>query len=122
MAGILMARLHVYANSGSHAKTTPYLLDVQRDLLDGLDSRMVIPQRGLQHFAKVKLLTRLKPVPTIMGAVPQRALKSPMTSSSDGPTPNFRSAGLPGSGLLTLGSLPCGDFPAGPLAVGKQGR
>lgn len=38
-----MARFDVYANPGSHAKTTPCLLDVQSDLLGGLDSRMVIP-------------------------------------------------------------------------------
>jgi toxin CcdB len=37
-----MARFDVYANPGSHATTTPYLLDVQSDLLDGLDTRMVI--------------------------------------------------------------------------------
>ena len=43
-----MARFDIYANRGSHAKTTPYLLDVQSDLLDGLDSRMVIPMRGLK--------------------------------------------------------------------------
>jgi len=30
-----MARFDVYANPGSHAVTTPYLLDVQSDLLDG---------------------------------------------------------------------------------------
>lgn len=86
-----MARFDVYANSGSHAATTPYLLDVQSDLLDGLDSRMVIPLRSLKHFPKVKLSTRLTPIFTIdgedflletpkMGAVPQRVLKSPVTS------------------------------------------
>jgi toxin CcdB len=86
-----MARFEVYPNPGSHANTTPYLLDVQSDLLDGLDSRMVIPLRSLDHFAKVKLPTRLTPVINIqgkdylletpkMGAVPQRILKSPVTS------------------------------------------
>ena len=88
-----MARFEVYPNPGSHANTTPYLLDVQSDLLDGLDSRMVIPLRSLEHFAKVKLPTRLTPVITMqgkdylletpkMGAVPQRILKSPVTSLS----------------------------------------
>ena len=52
-----MARFEVYPNPGSHANTTPYLLDVQSELLDGLDSRMVIPLRSLDHFAKVKLPT-----------------------------------------------------------------
>ena len=86
-----MARFDVYANPGGHAVTTPYLLDVQSDLLDGLDSRMVIPLRSLEHFATVKLPTRLTPVLTIkgedflletpnMGAVPKRILKSPVAS------------------------------------------
>jgi toxin CcdB len=68
-----------------------YLLDVQSDLLDGLNSRMVIPLRSLDQFAKVKLPTRLIPVLSIqgkkflletpkMGAVPQRILKSPSLS------------------------------------------
>ncbi|MEY4757220.1 MAG: Toxin CcdB [Pseudomonadota bacterium] len=86
-----MARFDVYANPGSHAASTPYLLDVQSDLLNGLDSRMVIPLRSLKHFPKVKLPTRLTPIFTIegeaclletpkMGAVPQRVLKSRVTS------------------------------------------
>ena len=41
-----MARFDVYANPGNHAKTMPYLLDVKSNLLDGLDSRMVIPLRS----------------------------------------------------------------------------
>ena len=86
-----MARFDVYANPGSHATTTPYLLDVQSDLLDGLDTRMVIPMRSLESFPKVKLSTRLTPVLTVqgeellletpkMGAIPQRALKTPVAS------------------------------------------
>jgi len=85
-----MARFDVYANPGRHADTTPYLLDVQSDLLDGLDSRMVIPLRSIEHFPKVKLSTCLTPIFTIegedllletpkMGAVPRRILKSPVT-------------------------------------------
>jgi len=86
-----MARFDVFPNPGAHARTTPYLLDVQSDLLDDLDSRMVIPLRSLDHFASVKLPTRLTPVFTIdgkdylletpkMGAVPQRILKSPVVT------------------------------------------
>ena len=86
-----MARFDVYANPSAHASTTPYLLDVQSNLLDGLDSRMVIPLRSLEHFAKVKLPTRLTPVLSIlgkdylletpkMGAVPERILKNPIVS------------------------------------------
>jgi toxin CcdB len=89
-----MARFDVYPNPGAHASTTPYLLDVQSDLLDILDSRMVIPLRSLEHFAKVKLPTRLTPVFNIlgsdylletpkMGAVPQRVLKDCVASLSD---------------------------------------
>ena len=89
-----MARFDVYPNPGAHANTTPYLLDVQSDLLDGLDSRIVIPLRSLEHFAKVKLPTRLTPVLQIngrdylletpkMGAVPQRILKTPLAHLAD---------------------------------------
>ena len=87
-----MARFDVYANPGAHAAITPYLLDVQSDLLDGLDSRRVIPLRRLGHFQKVKLSSRLTPVFIVegeellleipkMGAVPQRVLKVPVTPS-----------------------------------------
>ena len=38
-----MARFDVYANPGARAAATPFLLDVQSDLLDSLDSRVVIP-------------------------------------------------------------------------------
>lgn len=89
-----MARFDVYPNPGAHANTTPYLLDVQSDLLDGLDSRMVTPLRSLEHFAKVKLPTRLTPVLQVngkdylmetpkMGAVPQRILKASLASLAD---------------------------------------
>lgn len=86
-----MARFDVHANPGSHATTTPYLLDVQSDLLDGLDTRMVIPLRSLKAFPKVKLSNRLTPVLTVQGeeflletpkmaAVPHRVLKKPVIS------------------------------------------
>jgi CcdB protein len=39
----LMAGFNVYASPGAHASTTPYLFDLQSNLLDGLDSRKVIP-------------------------------------------------------------------------------
>ena len=88
-----MARFDVYPNPGVHSGTTPFLLDVQSDLLDGLDSRMVIPLRSLEHFAKVKLPTLLTPVFAIngkdflletpkMGAVPNSILKNTVTSLS----------------------------------------
>jgi toxin CcdB len=86
-----MARFDVYPNPGAHASTTPYLLDVQSDLLDSLDSRVVIPLCSLDQFAPVKLPTRLTPVLNIlgneyvletpkMGAVPRRILKGCVAS------------------------------------------
>ena len=86
-----MARFDLYANPGAHAATTPYLLDVQSDLLDGLGSRVVIPLRSLKHFPNVKVSSRLTPIFTIEGeaflletpkiaAVPQRVLNSPVAS------------------------------------------
>lgn len=86
-----MARFEVYPNPGPHADTTPYLLDVQIGLLDGLDSRVVIPLRRLDRFAEVKLPDRLTPVFNIqgrdclletpkLGAVPRRILQSPVMS------------------------------------------
>jgi toxin CcdB len=91
MENFLMARFDVYPNPGTHANTTPYLLDVQSDLLNDLDSRMVIPMRSLNHFAQVKLPTQLTPVLQVngqdylletpkMGAVPQRVLKNSVAS------------------------------------------
>jgi toxin CcdB len=91
MAGLLMARFDVYANPGQHARTTPYLLDVQSDLLDGLDSRVMIPLRSLQHVPAVKRPERLMPTLSVqgedfvletpkMGAVPLRILKLPIAS------------------------------------------
>ncbi len=89
-----MPRFDVYHNPGPHARTTPYLLDVQSDLLDGLDSRMVIPLRSLEHFPDVKLPATLTPVFRVrgkdylletpkMGAVPQRVLTSPVIALAD---------------------------------------
>lgn len=89
-----MARFDVYPNPGPQAGTTPFLVDVQSNLLDGLDSRVVIPLRSLEHFAKVKLPARLTPVLTIQGkkylletpkmaAVPLRILKDPVCSLAD---------------------------------------
>jgi toxin CcdB len=86
-----MARFDVYENPGKHAGTTPYLLDVQSDLLDELDTRMVVPLRHLEHFKNVELPRLLTPVFTVegqeflletpkMGAVPRRLLKSRVTS------------------------------------------
>lgn len=89
-----MARFDVYINTGKHAKTTPYLLDIQSDLLDELDSRVVIPLRRLSDFPQVRLPTRLTPIVAIegkefiietpkIGAVPRSVLKSPISTLAD---------------------------------------
>ena len=86
-----MARFDVCATPGRHADSTPYLLDVQSDLLDGLDSRVVIPLRRRERFPAVPLADRLTPTLSIagaefiletpkMGAVPRRALGAPLLS------------------------------------------
>ena len=86
-----MARFDVYRNSGPLASTTPYLLDVQSQLLDGLDTRVVIPLRRVDKFPAVNLAKDLTPIFEIEGiaciletpklaAVPTRLLKSHVTS------------------------------------------
>ena len=89
-----MARFDVYPNPSSSAITTPYLLDVQSDLFDGFDTRMVIPPRAQSTFAKLKLPERLMPIFTVKGkkliletpkmaAVPTRILKQPVATLLD---------------------------------------
>ncbi len=88
-----MARFDVYANTGPHALHTPYLLDVQSDWLQGLDTRVVVPLRKTTHFPAVKLPEQLCPIFTVAGetclletpkmaAMPLRLLKSPVASLS----------------------------------------
>ena len=89
-----MARFDVYRNSGPLATSTPYLLDVQCALLDGLDTRVVIPLRRLEKFPAVNLAKDLTPVFDIEGvsciletpklaAVPARLLKTYVMSLAD---------------------------------------
>lgn len=84
-----MARFDVYVNGGNHANAVPFLVDVQSDLLNCLNSRMVIPLRRLDTLPNMKLPERLTPVLTFqndqflletpkMAAVPLRALKAPV--------------------------------------------
>lgn len=86
-----MARYDVYLNEGNHSDSTPYLLDVQSNLLDGLESCVVIPIRKLEPYKKIKIPTRLTPIIKIKGkeylletpkmaAVPRRILKTPVVS------------------------------------------
>ena len=86
-----MARFEVFRNSGAHADDVPYLLDVQSDLLHGLDTRVVIPLRRRDRFPASRIPQRLTPVFEIEGiaclletpklaAVPRRLLKQPVHS------------------------------------------
>lgn len=86
-----MAHFDVFRNSGSHADDVPYLLDVQSDLMSGLDTRVVIPLRRCDRFPVSRIPQRLTPVFNIDGiacmletpklaAVPQRLLKQTVCS------------------------------------------
>jgi toxin CcdB len=86
-----MARFEVFRNSGPHADNVPYLLDVQSDLLHGLETRVVIPLRRRDRFPISQIPQRLTPVFEIEGvdcmletpklaAVPLRLLKQSVKS------------------------------------------
>lgn len=87
-----MARFDIYPNPGQTRKSdVPYLLDVQSDLLNALDSRVVVPLRRVDRFDKVALPRNLAPVFEIDGlacfmetaklaAVPAKILKPPVAS------------------------------------------
>lgn len=86
-----MARFSIYENTGEHAKNTPFLVDVQTDLLSGLDTRMVIPLRKASLYKKIKLPQDLIPIFSIKGdefaletpkmaAVPSKILKKEIGS------------------------------------------
>lgn len=95
MAGLLtMARFDVYRNSGPHAADTPYLLDVQSELLEGLETRVVIPLRRRDRFPAVGLPANVTPIFLVEGveclletpklaAVPLRLLKAPVATLAD---------------------------------------
>jgi toxin CcdB len=89
-----MARFDVYRNSGPHAGEVPYLLDVQSDLLQKLQTRVVVPLRRRDRFPAIPTPDRLTPVFEIEGvaclmetpklaAVPLRLLKKPVVSLAD---------------------------------------
>ena len=81
-----MARFDIYRNGGTHQAGTPYLIDVQSNVLAPLNTRVVIPVRRMDHFAQVALPRDLTPVFVIEGreclldtpklaAIPKRELK-----------------------------------------------
>ena len=86
-----MARFEVFRNSGTHVDDVPYLLDVQSDLLHGLDTRVVVPMRRRDRFPSSQIPQRLTPIFEIEGivclletpklaAVPVRLLKQSVQS------------------------------------------
>ncbi len=89
-----MARYDVYRNSGQYANAVPYLVDVQSDLLYGLETRIVVPLRRRDHFPDEPLPERLIPIFEIEGiacmletpklaGVPLRLLKKRVTSLAE---------------------------------------
>lgn len=61
-----MSQFRVYKNPGSSSQHIPYLLDVQNELLGGLDTRMVIPLIRESSF-KGSGITTLTPKVVING-------------------------------------------------------
>lgn len=62
-----MARFDVYVNTGKSKKTTPFLIDVQSNVISGLATRIVIPLRNLTVFKNVEAPADLFPIITING-------------------------------------------------------
>lgn len=60
-------RFHVYALKQPKSPTTPYVLDLQNNLLDGLNSRVVAPLRQLSTQSKGELIQDLMPVLDVGG-------------------------------------------------------
>jgi toxin CcdB len=80
-----MARFDVYANAGKSRASTPYLVDVQSDFLEGLTVRVVVPLLRADSFPAGKLPTDFTPLfeiggiqclmhPAFIGAVPLKEL------------------------------------------------
>ena len=85
-----MARFDVHANpQASERKLTPYLLDVQNDFIDALNTRVVIPLRREAAFGPKA--RNLNPVVVVgadnvvldtaaLGAVPVSELRRPVAN------------------------------------------
>lgn len=85
-----MPQFDVYANPGRNADLIPFLLDVQSDMLDPLDTRLVAP---LVDATRAKAMSRLNPEFIIegrrlflstqeMSGYPRRALGEPLFNLS----------------------------------------
>jgi toxin CcdB len=81
-----VARFDIYPNPGQTKKSVvPFLLDVQANLLSGLDSRVVVPLRRVDCFDKVTPVFEVAGVSCFMetpklAAVPAKILKTPIAS------------------------------------------
>lgn len=85
-----MARFDIYRNPRREtAREVPFLLDVQSDLLEGMDTRVVVPMRLAS--AVQRPVARLNPVFQVAGAkvimdtpqlagIPAHLLKKPVDS------------------------------------------
>ncbi len=62
-----MARFDVFRNLGRHSSTTPYVVEVQGNHLDALETRVVVPLRRIDQFPSVQLPPDLFPVFDIEG-------------------------------------------------------
>jgi len=62
-----MARFDVYASTGKNKDSTPFLVDVQSDHLEGLTTRVVVPLIRAEAFPQSKLPADLVPVFSVMG-------------------------------------------------------
>lgn len=89
-----MAKFSIYENADDPTKNTPFLLDVQTDLLGGLNTRVVIPLRNGNLYKHTKSTQDLMPSFLIKGksfvldtprmaAVPSKHLKSEIGNLKD---------------------------------------
>jgi toxin CcdB len=62
-----MGRFSIYQNTDDSTKTTPYILDVQTDLLSGLNTRIVIPLRKSGQYQHLHSAQDLMPNFAIQG-------------------------------------------------------
>ena len=60
-----MAQFDIYRNPAGDARSIPYLLDVQSDLLAGVTSRIVVPLYHLKSFGRPA--RRLNPIFEVEG-------------------------------------------------------
>lgn len=86
-----MARFDVYESTGKSKESTPFLVDVQSDHLEGFATRVVVPLIRVEAFPQAKLPADFSPVfsimgtrcllyPAFIGAVPTNRLGAVVTS------------------------------------------